>query len=91
VEKDAEFATFLKVARAAGFRAVQSTPFFTSDGLLLGMVSVHFANIHEPTLIELNTLRSYSVLAAEHAYRLLGYATLASRAEQMNKALYASI
>jgi len=91
VEDDAGFTKFLKDARAAGFRAVQSTPLFTSDGLLLGIVSTHFANVHEPTPIELKTLQSYSAIAAEHAYRLLGNAMLADKAKQMHTALYASI
>ncbi len=91
VEKDADFAAFLKDARDAGFRAVQSTPFFTSDGLLLGMMSTHFANVHEPTAIELEILQSYSIVASEHAYRLLGNEMLGRKAEQMNDALYASV
>ena len=91
VEEDEEFSAFLKDVRAAAFRAVQSTPFFTSDGLLLGIVSTHFASVHEPTLIEIKTLQSYSVVAAEHAYQLLGSETLATKAEQMSEALYASM
>jgi hypothetical protein len=91
VEEDADFAEFLKDARAAGFRAVQSTPLFTSDGLLLGIVSTHFANVHEPTPIELKTLQSYCVVAAEHAYRLLGNAVLDDKAKEMHAAMYASI
>jgi GAF domain-containing protein len=91
VEDDVDFAGFLKNARNAGFRAVQSTPLFTSDELLLGIVSTHFANVHEPTPIELKTLQSYSLIAAEHAYRLLGNAMLGDKAKQMNTALYASI
>lgn len=90
VEKDADFAAFLKDARDAGFRAVQSTPFFTSDDLLLGMVSTHFASVHEPTAIELATLRSYSIVASEHAYRLLGNEMLGTKAERMHETLYAS-
>ena len=91
VEEDAEFSAFLKDARAAAFRAVQSTPFFTSDGLLLGIVSTHFANVHEPTPIELKTLQSYSVVAAEHAYQLLGNEMLATKAARMSETLYASL
>jgi GAF domain-containing protein len=91
VTKDPEFAVYLKDANAAGFRAVQSTPFLTSDELLLGMVSTHFANVHEPTPIELTTLQTYSVVAANHAYRLLGNATIGEEAEQMNELLYRSI
>lgn len=91
VEKDAEFAAFVQDAQTAGFRAVQSTPLFTSDGLLLGVVSTHFANVHVPTPIEMSTLQLYSVAAAEHAYTLLGNAALDEKAEQMNEALYASL
>jgi GAF domain-containing protein len=91
VDEDAEFSQYLKDARAAGFRAVQSTPFFTSDGLLLGIASTHFAKVHEPTRIEIKTLQSYSVVAAEHAYQLLGSEMLATKAEQMSETLYASV
>ena len=91
VEKDAEFATFLADARAAGFRAVQSTPLFTSDDLLLGIVSTHFANVHELTPIEFRTLQVYSIVAAEHAFQLLGNRSLATKAKEMNDALYAPV
>jgi GAF domain-containing protein len=91
VEKDAAFKTFVQDAKIAGFRAVQSTPFFTSDDLLLGIVSTHFANVHHPTKIELTMMQTYSVVAAEHTYRLLGNRSLAAKAEQMSEALYASM
>jgi GAF domain-containing protein len=91
VERDADFAAFLKDARDAGFRAVQSTPFFTSDGLSLGMVSTHFASVHQPTSIELETLQAYSIVASEHAYRLLGNDMLGTKAKHMNEALYGSV
>jgi hypothetical protein len=91
VTKDPEFAVYLRDAKAAGFRAVQSTPFVTSDGLLLGMVSTHFAHVHEPTPIEITTLQTYSVVAADHAYRLLGNAMIGEKAEKMNDFLYRSI
>jgi GAF domain-containing protein len=90
VQKDKDFATFLKDAKAAGFRAVQSTPFFTGDRLFLGIVSTHFASVHEPTQIEIETLQSYSMIASEHAYRLLGNAVLSAKAERMSETLYAS-
>jgi hypothetical protein len=55
------------------------------------MVSTHFTNPHEPTVIELETLKSYSIVASEHAYRLLGSEMLGTKAEQMNDALYESV
>lgn len=91
VTKDPKFAVYLKDANAAGFLAVQSTPFVTSDGLLLGMVSTHFAHVHEPTPIEIATLQTYGLVAADHAYRLLGNAMIGEKAEKMNEQLYRSI
>ena len=91
VVEDPEFAAYLKDADAAGFRAVQTTPLFTGEGLLLGMVSNHFSNVHEPTSFEIEILKSYSIAAAEHAYCLLGNAKLAEKAEKMNARLYGSI
>jgi PAS domain S-box-containing protein len=43
VELDREFAPHRDRARAAGFRAVQSTPLLSHDGRMLGMLSTHFA------------------------------------------------
>jgi len=91
VTKDPKFSEYLKDAKAAGFRAVQSTPFITSDGLLLGMVSTHFAIVHEPTPIELTTLQTYSSVASDHAYQLLGNELIGEKAEEMNELLYRSI
>jgi GAF domain-containing protein len=88
VEKDIEYAAFVKDARRAGYRAVQTTPLFTRNGNLMGLVSTHFAQAHEPTPIEMQTLKAYGGVAAEHAYRLLGDVALATKAEQMNDKLY---
>lgn len=91
VVKDPDFAAYLHDAKAAGFRAVQTTPLVTSSGFLIGMVSNHFANVHEPTSFEFEILQQYSILAAEHAYRLLGKTDLREKAEEMSELLYASI
>jgi GAF domain-containing protein len=88
VENDPEFAKFRPDAVAAGFRSVQSTPFFTKDGKVLGMVSTHFAHAHEPTAIEMQTLKTYSIVAAEHLDKLLGDVPLARKAKQMSEELY---
>src|SRR4051812_45576989 len=42
VEKEPAFAPSLTAAREAGYRAVQSTPLFTTSGEPLGMLSTHF-------------------------------------------------
>jgi len=55
------------------------------------MVSTHFANVHEPTPIEITTLQTYSIVAADHAYRLLGNEMIGEKAEKMNELLYRSI
>jgi hypothetical protein len=47
--------------------------------------------VHEPTSIELETLQSYSIVASEHAYRLLGNEMLGTKARYMNEALYGSV
>lgn len=91
VENDPEFAAFRSGAAIAGFRAVQSTPMFTREKKFLGVVSTHFAQVHEPTAIEMAALKEYSVVAAEHAFKLLGASTLAAKAEQMNAELYNNI
>jgi GAF domain-containing protein len=91
VETDLEFAAFRSDAKRAGFRSVQSTPIITKVGNLMGMVSTHFANVHEPTELEMWTLKSYAVAAAEHLYQLLGDVPLAIKAKQMNDELYARI
>jgi GAF domain-containing protein len=90
VEKDIEFAPFVEDARRAGYRAVQTTPFFARSGNLVGLVSTHFAHAHEPTPIEMQTLKAYGGVAGEHAYRLLGDVGLATKAEQMSEKLYDS-
>lgn len=89
VENDPGFAPFCPDAKKAGFRSVQSTPFLTKDGNVLGMVSTHFAHAHEPTPIEMQTLKTYSVVAAEHLHKLLGDVPLATKAKQVSDELYA--
>jgi GAF domain-containing protein len=88
VETDPEFAPFRPDAQKAGFCSVQSTPFFTKDGNVLGIVSTHFANAHEPTPIEMQTLKTYSIVAAEHLNKLLGNVPLATKAKEMSEELY---
>ena len=91
IEQDDDFAVFRRDARDAGFRAVQSTPMFTRDGVLFGIVSTHFANVHEPTPLEMSTLKAYGGIAAEYACMVLdeSYQSLSIKAEQMSAELYA--
>ena len=91
VNEDKDYARYRSNAKAAGYRAVQSSPLHTGDGALIGIVSTLFANAHEPSPIEMETLRLYSGVASEHLHRLLGDDELAHRASQMNRALYAGL
>ena len=88
VEQNAEFAPFLRIAREAGYRAVQSTPLLLSDGTLMGLVSTHFSGVHEPTNIEMQILAEYSIVAAERLSQLLGDASLEDEAEKMSRKIY---
>ena len=43
VETDSDYALYRNAVKEAGFRSIQSTPFVTEDGKLIGIVTVHFA------------------------------------------------
>jgi GAF domain-containing protein len=86
---DEAYAPYRKIAAAAGYRAVQSTPLLTSGGIVLGVVSTHFTVPHTPTWIEMETLGKYGPAAADVAYSLLNGMSLAVKAEEMSSKLYA--
>jgi signal transduction histidine kinase len=69
VEEDAAFAPLRQVARAAGFRAVVSTPLIAADRSPLGVVSVHFHSVHRPAAQELRRLDLYIRQAADFIQR----------------------
>ncbi len=91
VELDEECAPYLPVLRAAGTRSVTSTPLLTGNGLLMGVVSTHFVNVHEPTPIELKTLHSYGTVAADHLQNLLADEPLKEKVLSISRRLYDSI
>jgi hypothetical protein len=88
VNADVEFAAFRSEAKLAGFRAVQSTRLATRHGKPLGVVSTHFANVHHPTKIEMETLQAYGTVASEFAFKLLGETPLPKVARRLSKDLY---
>jgi GAF domain-containing protein len=90
VDNDRDYAPYRTDARAAGYRAVQSTPLMTR-GKVIGMISTLFANPHEPTPIELEILARYAVVAADYLLTLLGGEDLGGKAETMNGALCADL
>lgn len=49
VETDPDFAGHLQIAKASGYRAVQSTPLISRAGDLLGVISTHFRQPHRPS------------------------------------------
>ncbi len=51
--------------RANGIRACQSTPLFSRSGELVGMISTHWKQVHEPTERELRSLDILARLAAD--------------------------
>ena len=88
VEKDLEFAIYRNIAKRTHFRAVQSTPLIKQDGRRLGILSTHFANPHQPSKIEMETLQAYALAGSQHAFELLRDRPLDQMAKQMNKVLY---
>jgi PAS domain S-box-containing protein len=65
IEADAGYAPFRAVARAAGYRALVSTPLLGFDGTPLGAISTHFRAVHRPSEEELHRLDLYLRQAAD--------------------------
>jgi C4-dicarboxylate-specific signal transduction histidine kinase len=65
VQTEAQFAPHRRIALAAGFRAVQSTPLFNRGGAILGMISTHFKRPHRPSERELRLTDLYARQASE--------------------------
>jgi signal transduction histidine kinase len=69
VETDSVYAALRPAARAAGVRAVVSTPLGGSDGAMLGIVSAHFRSVHRPTDQDLRRMDLYLRQAADFIRR----------------------
>jgi PAS domain S-box-containing protein len=69
VETDTAYMPLRSVARAAGFRAVQSTPLIDHNGTQVGMLSTHFRSPHRPSQEELQRLDLYVGHAADFIER----------------------
>lgn len=91
VQLDWQFTAFREIARSSHFRAVQSTPLTTEHGNQLGIVSTHFANVHAPSGIEMETLKGYGVVAAQYVFKLLGETPLDVAANRMHEKLYTGL
>lgn len=69
VEEDVLYAPLLPVARAAGYRATQSTPLIGHGGRPLGMLSTHFRSVRQLGEQELKRLDLYLRQAADFIER----------------------
>jgi len=69
VDSDEPYAPLRDVARAAGYRAVQSTPMISRDGRSLGVISTHFRAPHRPSEECLRLLDLYVQQAADFIER----------------------
>jgi signal transduction histidine kinase len=65
VECDPIFAPYREAAKAAGFRAVHSTPLITRRGNIIGVLSVHFRRRHVPSEREIRLMDLYAQMAAD--------------------------
>jgi PAS domain S-box-containing protein len=70
VELDPGFTPHRRIAAAAGFRAVQSTPLKTHDGAIVGMLSTHFRAPHRVSDRDQRLLDLYARHAADLIERL---------------------
>lgn len=84
---DDRFADLAPEYEKFGFIAVQSTPLFSSDGRLLGMLSNHFPAPHRPSERELRLLDLYALQAARILERHRAEQALRKQNEQL-QALY---
>jgi len=69
VMADSEFRPHWKIAEAAGFRAVQSTPMLSRSGAFIGVISTHHGYIHHPSEKELHELLNIGRAAADAVIR----------------------
>ncbi|MDN7023889.1 PAS domain S-box protein [Methanoculleus sp. FWC-SCC1] len=73
----------LKAYRETGIRAVQTTPLVSRSGTLLGMLSTHWRQPHEPTETELRSFDLLARQAADLIYRNQSEKTLRESEERL--------
>jgi GAF domain-containing protein len=89
--KDWASAPYHSLASAMGVRAMQATPFIASGGQCVAVVSTHFANVHTPTEIEMETLQQYGFVAADFTISKTQGADLAAVANVCFQQLIADV
>src|SRR5262249_24771097 len=65
VVADRLFTPYRPLARAAGYRAIQSTPILSREGAPLGMLATQFRSVHKPAEQDLHLLDLYVRQAAD--------------------------
>jgi GAF domain-containing protein len=65
VTTDRQFEPCSEIMRQANVRAVQSIPMLSSNGALVGVLSIHFPQVYRPTEIELRNLEYAAHIAAD--------------------------
>jgi PAS domain S-box-containing protein len=83
VELDPTFEPHRRIAAAAGFRGVQSTPLKSRSGSVLGMLSTHFRRPHRPSERDQRFLDLYACLAAEYLERVRTQEALQKQAARL--------
>lgn len=91
LSKDRALAPYHQLANTMGVRAMQSTPFIAAGGKRVGVVSTHFANVHTPTEIEMETLQQYGFVAADFIISKTQGADLAAVADACFRRLMADV
>ncbi len=84
---DPGFELHRPIAASAGFRAVQSTPLFSRNGVPLGMISTHFRQAHRPSESELRLTDLYARQAAEMIERKRAEEALRHSEQRLRQAL----
>lgn len=69
VEAHPAYTALRSIARAAGYRAVQSTPLISRDGAVLGVLSTHFRSSHRPSQQDLQGVDLYARQATDFIER----------------------
>jgi PAS domain S-box-containing protein len=69
VEQEESYRPYLALARAAGYRAVVSTPLIGFDGTVLGAITTHTHDVRRPTPQDLSRLDLYLRQASDFIQR----------------------
>jgi GAF domain-containing protein len=83
VDKDRLFAPYREFSDRIGIRAFLSTPMITHAEGCVGVISTHFDQTHEATLIEQRMLETYAKIAADRLVNLLSGEPKSIRAHQL--------